>query len=180
MEHILKNTHKEILNSESFLRKVKNKKNFIFFSDNFRKKYRKYIKYKKIFLLNYSSLYSDILVDWKSEDIILTEIKNIESSIVYITDSLETCIHIITKINANTVNQKDIINMEQRFLLTYNSQFKEDLNNWITNHLWEINREISKLQASQTKTKNIDYKAVLELQVKRLEQQIQNLSNILK
>ena len=180
MTHILENTYPEIKKSESFFADVKNVRFYLFFSDNFKGNYRKFITYKKIFLLHYSSLYSDILVDTKSANLIASEIKNVEKSIVYITDSIESTVTFLSKIKINSKDKKNIVDTEQRFLFTYISQFKQDLHNWMIHHWKELSGEISALRASQNKMVNIDYRSVLELQVKRLEQQIQKVSNLVK
>lgn len=180
MKHFLENTYQEIENTRSRIDALENKKIFLFFTSSFKKQYIKYAALKKIFLLNYSSLYSDIRQDSKSKNIILSEIDNVKNSIIYITDTIESCMKVFMTFNNNSLEEKNIIQIEKDFLIVSITSFRKDLKVWIKNHSQEISDEISKIQDIQSNTAQINHKSVLELQVKRLELQIQNLSNIIK
>ncbi len=180
MKHFLENTYQEIEDTQLRLRNLKSWRVFVFFCSPFKKQYRKYAALKKTFLLNYSSLYSDINQDYKSKNIVLTEIENIENSIIFITDTTQSCTEVFMTLKNNSLKEENIIKIEEHFLTTSITSFHRDLKNWIQNHSREISNEVSRLQEIQTKSTNISHTSIIELQVKRLELQIENISNITK
>jgi hypothetical protein len=180
MIHFLENTYQEIQNTQSRIDTLESRRYFLFFSSSFKKQYKKYAALKKVFLLNYSSLFSDIKQDSNTENIVLVEIDNVKNSIIYITDTIESCMKIFITLKSSSQNEENIMRIEKDFLTTSISSFRKDLEIWIQNHSKELSGEITKLQEVQSIASQINHTSILELQVKRLELQIQNLSNIIK
>lgn len=180
MKHFLENTYQEIQDTQLRLKNLKSWRVLLFFSSPFKKQYRKYAALKKTFLLNYSSLYSDITQDFNTKNIVLTEIENVENSIIYITDTVESCMKIFMTLKSHSKHDENIINIETDFLTNSILSFRKDLKKWIQNHSHELTDKIANIEELQTNTDDKSHVVVLELQIKRLELQIQNLSNIIK
>ncbi len=180
MKHFLESTYQEIQDTSSRIEKLKTRRVLFFFPRSFKRQYIQYAHFKKTFLLNYSSLFSDIQKDFSTENIVTQEIENIKNSIVYITDTTELCTQILHTLKSNIPEEKSIIEHEKKFLITAITAFHTDLKLWMQNHSQELSQQISKLDSLTTQASEQSHKAILKLQIKRLELQIQNMSHMIK
>lgn len=178
-EHILKKSNTEL---ERTHRLVENYKDasiteilYSFFWKSFKNKLMSYAEKKEEILLNYSSLYSDIWKDILDPTAKAIDLESIRKSIGYITDSMKECGDILETLISHSDKQDEIIEHEKVFFVDLLSSFHLDLQRWIWAHEKEIFWEISNLNETQSSSPILVWKALLELQKKRLELHLENI-----
>jgi len=125
----------------------------------------------------YSSLYSDIHKDIKSSAALPTDIQHVRESIVYITGSIDSCGKLLEELIAHSHRQEEIVHHEKLFFTMLLESFNADLLDWVSSHEKEIFWEISKIEKVAGTTPLESWKALLQLQKKRLESHMNTIHN---
>lgn len=182
MEHILKKSHIELERTHTLV-EVYRASGFkeIFFSlfgKSFKTVLHQYAHKKEEILMNYSSLYWDISKDIHDSHAKPTDVEHVRESIMYITQSIEVCGKLLEQLIAHSHRQEEIVHHEKLFFTQLLESFNKDLLDWVAAHEKEIFGEMSKIEVRQWETPLESGKALLELQKKRLESHLENISNI--
>ena len=182
MEHILKTSHEELERTHRLLETYKTSgfKEIFFsiFSHSFKKILEKYAYKKEEILMNYSSLYSDMSKDIIDPSAQAIDIESVRESIMYITNTIESCGVFLEHLIAHSHRQEEIIKHEKVFFVNLLESFNIDLRTWVWAHEKEIFWEATNLQEKYDNNPLKAGKELLLLQKKRLESHINNISNI--
>lgn len=182
MEHILKKSHEELENIHNLVAnyRISSIREFVFslFWNSFKKTLFKYAAKKEEILMNYSSLYSDMSKDIHDSHAKPTDIEHVKDSLLYITKTIEECGNLLEQLVAHSHKQEEVVEHEKKFFVHLLESFNKDLLDWVGSHEKEVFWEITQLTKQQWKTSLESGKALLELQKKRLESHINNISSI--
>lgn len=173
MKHILTTSKQELKTMIDFLESYTflSLKDYILFCfwKGFKSSYQKLAHLKESLLLEYSSMLSDIQKDVQNPDINIMDIENSRKSILYITETIQDIWDILFHIIPKSTKQEDILSHEKRFFLLAVSSLQNDIKKWLEIHMIEIDWVIQELESQSQITSLQEWKAVLQLQKKRLQ-----------
>lgn len=179
--HILENTLTEREITKNFFNTYTPKstwEKYFSFGKSFKSLYKNFALKKEEILQNYSSVLSDIQKDIKNPDVTPSDLENTRQSILFITQTIQECGNWLEKMKPSNSMQWEIFTHEERFFVLLIESFRNDLRWWLVIHAHEVSQKSDKLESEKQATNLQEWKALLELQKKRLQSIVNNISKI--
>lgn len=150
---------------------------FLFIKKYYSKEKEKYFREKRDITRVYSSFLSDIFVDKNDNFINSKNIENIEKNIINFIKRVEKIqgIYLYLQNNINSLEEKEIIFIEKKWILEFSLWFVKKLDDWLVFHKKELFNLVKKLEKQSEKTKIENFKWNLLLHKKLIENQINEI-----
>lgn len=123
---------------------------------------------KEVLLNLYSSLLSDMNVDYRGMDMWVENIRNISRSIENFTDEVESLSKSLSKQSPE----------DQKWFLSLLEEFHQNLTLWISRHISELSLYEKEVEKISHQTSDESWKWVIRLSEKRIQNQIQIFKKI--